>query len=258
MDIHYEKIIKEALEKSKVITEQFRNLQSQGKSVKSYVEGYITTFNEQLNKMDLSNNVLLKKISQFIEEANNSENNRLSELIETFISSAQNLKVYKEYLDSENEKNLDKIVVNITDFILKNEIVDNLSKKIGNEAFIKIISMAVTQAVRVSKAKYQLTVGRIDTTKYKLRLKELYNNYIVQIGQFIKEDIRVQEYIPEVLDFLQGNKYRAILNTTFKIVDRIAERAEKVKSTKKATEKQRQNSEYSELEIQENEKYNNN
>lgn len=61
-----------------------------------------------------------------------------------------------------------------------------------------------------------------------------------------------------MLDFLQGNKYRAILNTTFKIVDRIAERAEKVKSTKKATEKQRQNSEYSELEIQENEKYNNN
>lgn len=258
MDIYYEKIIKEALEKSKAIMEQFRNLQSQGKSVKSYVEGYITTFNEQLNKMDLSNNVLLKKISQFIEEANSSEDNHLSELLETFISSAQNLKVYKEYLDSENEKNLDKIVDNITDFILKNEIVDNLSKKIGNDAFIKTISIAVTQAVRVSKAKYQLTVGRIDTTKYKLRLKELYNNYIVQIGQFIKEDILIQEYIPEVLDFLQGNKYRAILNTTFKIVDRIAERAKKVKSTKKTTEKQSQNSEYSELEIQENEEYNNN
>src|SRR5699024_10033700 len=122
MDIHYKKIIKEALEKSKVITEQFRNLQSKGKRVKSYVEGYITTFNEQLNKIDLSNNVLFKKISQFIEEANNSEDNRLSELIETFISSAKKLKGYKEYLDSENEKNLDKIVDNITDFILKNEI----------------------------------------------------------------------------------------------------------------------------------------
>jgi hypothetical protein len=127
--------------------------------------------------------------------------------------------IYKQYIQSENEESLSEIVEEILNF---NIISDNkLKDEIGENAYNELITIVVINCVKISKITYQYCADLLSQVEFANKVKTQFETYTMQIVEFLKDKVEIQKYAEEIFNFAFGNRAKAILGLTLKIVAKI-------------------------------------
>ena len=224
MNINLKNIVQEILKNRESIQEKFSSIEIEGMSITSFMRKKIKEVNEYMinSNKDPNNVIHYKSIDLIFEYVTNiRENLSFENLEEKLQDSNEFLKIFIKYLDSDNDENLDEIIEVISKWIISSNYGENLSSNIGESTFSKAVTMVVTHSVKMNKVLYHFAIGKIDKIKANAKLLALNNVYTLQIANFIKNEVSLQEFIPEILDLLQGKKSKAILNTIIKVTIKI-------------------------------------
>lgn len=233
MNINFKNVIQEILKNHKTIQEKFDILENEGKSITSFIRKNIKEVNEYIKNSNKNSENLIyyKSIELIMEQVTNiRENLNFENIDEKLQDSKEFLNTFIEYLDSENEEKTQEIIEVISKWIISSNYGKELSSKIGETTLTKAVSMVVTHSVKMNKVLYQLVIGKIDKVKANANILRLNNIYTLQIVNFIKNEVSVKEFIPEIIDLLQGNRSKAILNSILKVTSKILEMKSKSKS----------------------------
>ncbi|MBF2758420.1 hypothetical protein ISO29_12105 [Staphylococcus haemolyticus] len=126
---------------------------------------------------------------------------------------------FKKYLASDGDEKLEELVSKIIELnIIKSKELQN---QLDEEEYIKLVSFPITMGLKVTKITYQYAKDKFDRFGFISRVKDTVQNYTISVVKFLKEDIKIQEYSTEILDFTFGNKPRAIISTLFKLSSHI-------------------------------------
>ena len=163
----------------------------------------------------------IKTLSRKIFE---NDTNNLAEKINEIKNFNEKLKIY---LESDNEDILEELVSEL----VQNKIIRHrtLEEELGEENFNKLVTFPLTLGLKLTKTTYQYTKNKIDKGSLISNVKNTIQNYTVSVVKFLKEDIRIQDFSTEILDFVFGNKPRAIVTSLFKIGNRIFGKTNKMK-----------------------------
>ncbi|CVY21997.1 hypothetical protein [Staphylococcus hominis] len=164
------------------------------------------------------------KIKTFSNKLFENDTNNLLEKINEIKNFNEKLKIY---LESDNEDILEELVSEL----VQNKVIRHkvLEEELGEENFTKFAAFPLTLGLKLTKTTYQYTKNKIDKGNLISNVKNTIQNYTVSVVKFLKEDIRIQDFSTEILDFAFGNKPRAIITSLFKIGSRIFGKTNEIK-----------------------------
>lgn len=250
-------IIFDILKNYHSIQEKFNSFESEGRSVTNYVRKNIRDVNEYIMKInqEYGSSIYYKSFDIIMEKiADLSKKLNLENVDEMFQDSKNFISTYKEYLDNEDETYIEEIVEYLSKWIILSNYCKDLSSKIGETTLKKAIVLTLTHTVKVNKVIYQFAKGTIDKIKARSEILKLNNIYTLQIINFIKDEISIQEFIPEIIDLFQGKHFKAIFSTVMKVTSKVMKKYSINKSIDEMIDNKKNSKNFTSL-IEEGRKY---
>lgn len=174
--------------------------------------------NENINWKDISKN-LFKKAFSFVEDRLNLEDNKLF----------SSLKEYISYLEEDITKEEEELLINKLFLLIDNLYGDSkLEKLIGKENYNELLTILIKHSMNVTRVVYNYGRNRINEFQMKEKLQSLYEDYVLVVLDFVKNNPLVKEHGLAVLQFAFGNKAAAIQNVIMTIAVNVFDEEKRV------------------------------
>lgn len=200
----------------------------------SFIKTAISQFETAKNKIKndkLNGSTISEIISEKLKSINNNQDLNINNIINNAFSySSQridnlfnnvdpDLKDIKDHLIIYFSKDSEEDLIIVSEYLVS-KIIDNkefnsIQELIGEENFKLLLSIVVTHSIRIIKTVYDYASEKINLVEMRDKIKSLYNTYIVQIIDFIKNGR--EKYAPDIINFAFGNKGAAILSIVSKM-----------------------------------------
>lgn len=164
-------------------------------------EDYQDEFNnENINWKDLSKNIFRNAFS-FVEDKLNLDNSELF----------SNFKEYISYLEEDITEEDEKLLINKLFALIDGLQGDKkLEKLIGEDNYKELLTILIKHSMNVTRVVYNYGRNRINEFQMKEKLQSLYEDYILVVFDFVKNNPVVKEHGLAVLNFAFGNKAAAV------------------------------------------------
>lgn len=224
--------------KSVIASEQFKEIaketgmivgqavmKSAGEKLKAYTEQRIENLEDGMNSDQSFNRELLKyddidkEYTEVLENQRVSRestgqdlfNNTFSQLEDHFDLADNELysgfKEYKAYLEGSMTEEEETTLINKL-YLAADELLDSrgLEKNIGENNYKMLLTMMIKHSMSVSYAVYEHGQSKITELQLKEKMKQLYQNYVIAILDFVKNSPLVREHGLTILMLAFGPK----------------------------------------------------
>lgn len=173
--------------------------------------------NEQFIKKETGNLEFIKeKAREILSNILGNDDIDLSNIIDDVTNFSSK---FKTFLESDEDEELEELVSKlIGKNILKNEKIE---EELGSENFTKLVSFILIMGLKVTKSIYQYAKNYIDKVSLLSTIKTTVQDYVGTVVKFLNEEVKIQEYSTEILEFAFGNKPRAIISSLIKFANRL-------------------------------------
>lgn len=161
------------------------------------------SFNSELRQFDDLEEVYTEGLDLF--------NNTFSQLEDHFDLADNALysgfKEYKAYLEGNMTDEEETTLINKL-YLLADELLDSrdLDKNIGEDNYKMLLTMMIKHSMSVSHAVYEHGQNKLTELQLKEKMKQLYENYIIAIMDFVKHNPLVREHGLTILMLAFGPK----------------------------------------------------
>lgn len=161
------------------------------------------SFNRELRQFDDLEEVYTEGLDLF--------NNTFSQLEDHFDLADNELysgfKEYKAYLEGNMTDEEETTLINKL-YLLADELLDSrdLDKNIGEDNYKMLLTMMIKHSMSVSHAVYEHGQNKLTELQLKEKMKQLYENYIIAIMDFVKHNPLVREHGLTILMLAFGPK----------------------------------------------------
>lgn len=161
------------------------------------------SFNRELRQFDDLEEVSTEGLDLF--------NNTFSQLEDHFDLADNALyssfKEYKAYLEGNMTGEEETTLINKL-YLLADELLDSrdLDKNIGEDNYKMLLTMMIKHSMSVSHAVYEHGQNKLTELQLKEKMKQLYENYIIAIMDFVKHNPLVREHGLTILMLAFGPK----------------------------------------------------
>ncbi|WP_213810417.1 hypothetical protein [Jeotgalicoccus sp. WY2] len=161
------------------------------------------SFNRELRQFDDLEEVSTEGLDLF--------NNTFSQLEDHFDLADNALyssfKKYKAYLEGNMTDEEETTLINKL-YLLADELLDSrdLDKNIGEDNYKMLLTMMIKHSMSVSHAVYEHGQNKLTELQLKEKMKQLYENYIIAIMDFVKHNPLVREHGLTILMLAFGPK----------------------------------------------------
>lgn len=161
------------------------------------------SFNSELRQFDDLEEVSTEGLDLF--------NNTFSQLEDHFDLADNALysgfKEYKAYLEGNMTDEEETTLINKL-YLLADELLDSrdLDKNIGEDNYKMLLTMMIKHSMSVSHAVYEHGQNKLTELQLKEKMKQLYENYIIAIMDFVKHNPLVREHGLTILMLAFGPK----------------------------------------------------
>ena len=161
------------------------------------------SFNRELRQFDNLEEVSTEGLDLF--------NNTFSQLEDHFDLADNALysgfKEYKAYLEGNMTDEEEMTLINKL-YLLADELLDsrNLDKNIGEDNYKMLLTMMIKHSMSVSHAVYEHGQNKLTELQLKEKMRQLYENYIIAIMDFVKHNPLVREHGLTILMLAFGPK----------------------------------------------------
>lgn len=161
------------------------------------------SFNSELRQFDDLEEVYTEGLDLF--------NNTFSQLEDHFDLADNELysgfKEYKAYLEGNMTDEEETTLINKL-YLLADELLDSrdLDKNIGEDNYKMLLTMMIKHSMSVSHAVYEHGQNKLTELQLKEKMKQLYENYIIAIMDFVKHNPLVREHGLTILMLAFGPK----------------------------------------------------
>lgn len=161
------------------------------------------SFNRELSQFDNLEEVYTEGLDLF--------NNTFSQLENHFDLADNELysgfKEYKAYLEGNMTDEEETTLINKL-YLLADELLDSrdLDKNIGEDNYKMLLTMMIKHSMSVSHAVYEHGQNKLTELQLKEKMKQLYENYIIAIMDFVKHNPLVREHGLTILMLAFGPK----------------------------------------------------
>lgn len=161
------------------------------------------SFNRELSQFDNLEEVYTEGLDLF--------NNTFSQLEDHFDLADNELysgfKEYKAYLEGNMTDEEETTLINKL-YLLADELLDSrdLDKNIGEDNYKMLLTMMIKHSMSVSDAVYEHGQNKLTELQLKEKMKQLYENYIIAIMDFVKHNPLVREHGLTILMLAFGPK----------------------------------------------------
>ena len=161
------------------------------------------SFNRELSQFDNLEEVYTEGLDLF--------NNTFSQLEDHFDLADNELysgfKEYKAYLEGSMTDEEEMTLINKL-YLLADELLDSrdLDKNIGEDNYKMLLTMMIKHSMSVSHAVYEHGQNKLTELQLKEKMKQLYENYIIAIMDFVKHNPLVREHGLTILMLAFGPK----------------------------------------------------
>ena len=161
------------------------------------------SFNRELRQFDDLEEVYTEGLDLF--------NNTFSQLEDHFDLADNALysgfKEYKAYLEGNMTDEEEMTLINKL-YLLADELLDSrdLDKNIGEDNYKMLLTMMIKHSMSVSHAVYEHGQNKLTELQLKEKMKQLYENYIIAIMDFVKHNPLVREHGLTILMLAFGPK----------------------------------------------------
>ena len=161
------------------------------------------SFNRELSQFDNLEEVYTEGLDLF--------NNTFSQLEDHFDLADNALyssfKEYKAYLEGNMTDEEETTLINKL-YLLADELLDSrdLDKNIGEDNYKMLLTMMIKHSMSVSHAVYEHGQNKLTELQLKEKMKQLYENYIIAIMDFVKHNPLVREHGLTILMLAFGPK----------------------------------------------------
>ena len=161
------------------------------------------SFNRELGQFDDLEEVYTEGLDLF--------NNTFSQLEDHFDLADNELysgfKEYKAYLEGNMTDEEETTLINKL-YLLADELLDSrdLDKNIGEDNYKMLLTMMIKHSMSVSHAVYEHGQNKLTELQLKEKMKQLYENYIIAIIDFVKHNPLVREHGLTILMLAFGPK----------------------------------------------------
>ncbi|WP_026859777.1 hypothetical protein [Jeotgalicoccus psychrophilus] len=161
------------------------------------------SFNRELRQFDDLEEVSTEGLDLF--------NNTFSQLEDHFDLADNALyssfKEYKAYLEGNMTDEEETTLINKL-YLLADELLDSrdLDKNIGEDNYKMLLTMMIKHSMSVSHAVYEHGQNKLTELQLKEKMKQLYENYIIAIMDFVKHNPLVREHGLTILMLAFGPK----------------------------------------------------
>lgn len=161
------------------------------------------SFNRELSQFDNLEEVYTEGLDLF--------NNTFSQLEDHFDLADNELysgfKEYKAYLEGNMTDEEETTLINKL-YLLADELLDSrdLDKNIGEDNYKMLLTMMIKHSMSVSHAVYEHGQNKLTELQLKEKMKQLYENYIIAIMDFVKHNPLVREHGLTILMLAFGPK----------------------------------------------------
>ncbi|GEM_PF-6793851 len=224
--------------KSVIASEQFKEIaketgmivgqavmKSAGEKLKAYTEQRTENLEDGMNSDQSFNRELLKydDIDEAYTEALENQmisrestgqdlfNNTFSQLEDHFDLADNELysgfKEYKAYLEGSMTDEEETTLINKL-YLAADELLDSrgLDKNIGEDNYKMLLTMMIKHSMSISHAVYEHGQSKITELQLKEKMKQLYENYVIAILDFVKNNPLVREHGMTILMLAFGPK----------------------------------------------------
>ena len=224
--------------KSVIASEQFKEIaketgmivgqavmKSAGEKLKAYTEQRTENLEDGMNSDQSFNRELLKyddidkEYTEVLENQRISRestgqdlfNNTFSQLEDHFDLADNELysgfKEYKAYLEGSMTEEEETTLINKL-YLAADELLDSrgLDKKIGEDNYKMLLTMMIKHSMSISHAVYEHGQSKITELQLKEKMKQLYENYVIAILDFVKNNPLVREHGMTILMLAFGPK----------------------------------------------------
>ena len=161
------------------------------------------SFNRELRQFDDLEEVYTEGLDLF--------NNTFSQLEDHFDLADNALysgfKEYKAYLEGNMTDEEEMTLINKL-YLLADELLDSrdLDKNIGEDNYKMLLTMMIKHSMSVSHAVYEHGQNKLTELQLKEKMKQLYENYVIAIMDFVKHNPLVREHGLTILMLAFGPK----------------------------------------------------
>lgn len=161
------------------------------------------SFNRELSQFDNLEEVYTEGLDLF--------NNTFSQLEDHFDLADNELysgfKEYKAYLEGNMTDEEETTLINKL-YLLADELLDSrdLDKNIGEDNYKMLLTMMIKHSMSVSHAVYEHGQNKLTELQLKEKMKQLYENYVIAILDFVKNNPLVREHGMTILMLAFGPK----------------------------------------------------
>lgn len=161
------------------------------------------SFNRELRQFDDLEEVSTEGLDLF--------NNTFSQLEDHFDLADNALyssfKEYKAYLEGNMTDEEETTLINKL-YLLADELLDSrgLDKNIGEDNYKMLLTMMIKHSMSVSHAVYEHGQNKLTELQLKEKMKQLYENYVIAIMDFVKHNPLVREHGLTILMLAFGPK----------------------------------------------------
>lgn len=182
-------------------------------------EEYKESFdNENINWKNISKN-LFRNAFMYVEDKLNLEDSEL------FL----NLKEYISYLEEDITEEDEIILINKLYTIVDGLHGDRgLKKLLGEDSYKELLTIVIKHSMNVTRVVYNYGRNRINEFQMKEKLQSLYEDYVLVVFDFVKNNPLVREHGLAVLSFAFGNKAAAIQNVIMTVAVNVFDKEKRV------------------------------
>lgn len=188
-------------------------MKNAGEKLKAYAQQRTENMEDGMNS-DQSFNRELRQFDDLEEEYTeglNLFNNTFSQLEDHFDLADNALyssfKEYKAYLEGNMTDEEETTLINKL-YLLADELLDSrdLDKNIGEDNYKMLLTMMIKHSMSVSHAVYEHGQNKLTELQLKEKVKQLYENYVIAIMDFVKHNPLVREHGLTILMLAFGPK----------------------------------------------------
>ncbi|CAD2073496.1 hypothetical protein GCM10007275_02970 [Jeotgalicoccus coquinae] len=188
-------------------------MKNAGEKLKAYAQQRIENMEDGMNSDQSFNRELSQfdNLEEVYTEGLDLFNNTFSQLEDHFDLADNELysgfKEYKAYLEGNMTDEEETTLINKL-YLLADELLDSrdLDKNIGEDNYKMLLTMMIKHSMSVSHAVYEHGQNKLTELQLKEKMKQLYENYIIAIMDFVKHNPLVREHGLTILMLAFGPK----------------------------------------------------
>ena len=188
-------------------------MKNAGEKLKAYAQQRIENMEDGMNSDQSFNRELSQfdNLEEVYTEGLDLFNNTFSQLEDHFDLADNALysgfREYKAYLEGNMTDEEETTLINKL-YLLADELLDSrdLDKNIGEDNYKMLLTMMIKHSMSVSHAVYEHGQNKLTELQLKEKMKQLYENYIIAIMDFVKHNPLVREHGLTILMLAFGPK----------------------------------------------------